>query len=102
MKISEFIKEQAEARAKAAQALIEPLEINGIEILAGCTEYGIRVAKGIEQLADILETDIKTAFEDCCYDTSKQVEHKYFIFNDTEFYSEKTVKKESTANEPDC
>jgi hypothetical protein len=37
MTIAEFIKEQAKARAEAAQALIEPLEINGIKITAGCT-----------------------------------------------------------------
>ena len=53
MTIAEFVKEQVEARARAAATLKEPLEINGIEIKKGCSS-GIELKEGIEKLAKIL------------------------------------------------
>lgn len=60
----EFITNQAKNRAHAASLLREPLELNGIDIVAGCTEYGIRLTYGIEKLASILNAEITTESEE--------------------------------------
>ncbi len=101
MTINEFINEQAEIRAKAAQALMEPLEINGIEIKAGCTEEGIEVEKGIGFLAKALgcEDDLQTTDEVYRYDDSQIRRTISFCLNGTRFYKINYVKKEETENE---
>lgn len=54
MTANEFIKEQANERAKAAAALEDGLDINGICIGAGSSPEGIFVITGLKELADIM------------------------------------------------
>ena len=97
MTIAEFIKEQVEARANAAQVLSDPLEINGIKITTGCTNDGIEVSCGLEALAGILDCEdkIETVDEDYKYDLTLTHRTTYFDFNGTRFYKSTYVKKEN-------
>lgn len=97
MTIPEFIREQAEVRANAALALVEPLEINGIKITAGCTKDGIEVEGGIGYLAKILgcEDEIQTKDEDYRYDDTQIHRTISFYLNGTRFYKTTFVKKEN-------
>lgn len=99
MTINEFIKEQAKVRAEAGQALTEPLKINGIEIDAGCTEHGIQVSYGLEELAKILSCAIQTEDKDDRYDNGMIRRMTYIDVNGTRFYKINYVKKEETENE---
>lgn len=99
--ITEFIKEQADARAEAAAVLAEPLEVNGIKISAGCTKGGIEVESGIGFLAKILgcEDKLLTTDEDYKYDDTQILRTIHFCLNGTRFYHTVYVKKEETKNE---
>lgn len=98
MTITEFIKEQAEVRAKAAQMLAEPLKINGIEIDAGCTERGIQTDYGLEDLAKILGCGIQTEDNDDRYDNTVIHRMTYIKVNGIRFYRTQYIKKENTNN----
>ncbi len=99
MSIAEFIATQALTRASAAQSLIEPLEINGIKITAGCDEHGIEVESGIEKLAEILDVELKVEDEDYKYDEKMFRRKTTFIVGGTTFYKVSYVKKEDNGNE---
>ena len=98
MTIAEFIKEQAKVRAEAAQTLTEPLKINGIEIDAGCTEHGIQVSYGLEELAKVLSCDIQTEDRDDRYDNTAMHRMKYIDVDGTRFYYTQYIKKETINN----
>ena len=98
MTIREFITEQADIRAQAAKELTEPLEINGIEISAGCTKDGIELRGGIEKLADVLGTEILTQDEELTYDTGRFKRTSSFIFNGTVFYEYRYIEKQVKAD----
>ena len=99
MSIAEFIATQALTRASAAQSLIEPLEINGIKITAGCDEHGIEVESGIEKLAEILNAEIKVEDDDYKYDEKMICRKKTFIAGGATFYKVSYVKKEGESDE---
>ncbi len=98
MTINEFIKEQAKVRAEAAQTLTEPLIINGIEIVAGCTEHGIQVSYGLEELAKILSCNIQTEDKDDRYDNTAIHRMTYIDVNGTKFYHTQHIKKGTIDN----
>ena len=99
MSITEFIKEQATARAIAASALTVELKINGIEISAGCDKNGIEVPLGLDKLADILGVEIKTVETPVSYDPRSIEQTEYIEYNGSKFYKKHFIRKEDTENE---
>jgi len=94
MTINEFIKEQVEERAEAAKKLSEPLEINGIQITAGCTSAGVVVDYGIEKLAERLGCDICVEYEEARYESKYTNRIRYFVVAGTRFYTNDFITRE--------
>lgn len=81
MTVNEFIKEQANERARAAAVLENSLDINGICISAGSGSEGIFVTCGLERLADVMGLPIARDNADV-----NGRYHQYILINDVRFY----------------
>lgn len=97
MNIKDFIKAQAKERAEAAAVLESKLYINGIEIEAGCTEFGIKVENGLELLNQILHSSgsVQVKDEECSFDPTKIHRTEYIFVDNVRFYHDFYIPKEN-------